>query len=403
MVGSIIVCHNTTPPKIEMRLSTMKESPVAVATRRSIKRVFPLGSIMSKGSNNPITLHSVDDDIFVRIWSLIAETMVVTEELSRPTKEAIAMMVSERNNCPVCITAHCMLGAAASRVREKEHKDISGTSNPEDDHMRHKQALDYAGLVFDAITHQTGLKQTENPRKFSRLNDVAKAECAVVVLLFLHINRVVSVILGEEMSTAMFSMPRAAARVMEKRSVVKAMNRFMSPLLSSTFQIKHEAGLTRRLFPEEGYLGAQVPMPQHLQWVLLAGIERSDALARIHQWVKGFEKLTLIHKEIVSKSLIQFLEDWKTAPPNASISFLQSDLVLEWAEHSLPDLMEAWGDLDNPASQAIAWVLVLTTYAPNTVYQSTYWCTLVEFMGENMARLLVVWWSLRHTLNSTQC
>ena len=81
---------------------------------------------------------------------------------------------------------------------------------------------------------------------------------------------------------------------------------------------------------------------------------------------------------------------------------LQPDRVLEWAENSLPDLMDAWGGLDDPTTQAIAWVLVLTTYAPQLVYQSTYWYTLVEFMGENMARLLVVWWSLRHTLKSAK-
>ena len=65
--------------------------------------------------------------------------------------------------------------------------------------------------------------------------------------------------------------------------------------------------------------------------------------------------------------------------------------------------MEEWDNLEDPADQAIVWVLVLTSFVPQTVYQSTYWCALVEFMGEDMARLIVVWWSLRHTLNSAQC
>ena len=71
----------------------MTDSPIAIATRRSIKKYFPMGGVMCQGNNNPITLHSVNDDLFARVWSVIAETMVVTGALSRPTKEAIATMV----------------------------------------------------------------------------------------------------------------------------------------------------------------------------------------------------------------------------------------------------------------------------------------------------------------------
>ena len=58
----------------------MTESARAIATRLSIKKYFPMGSVMSKGKNNPITLHSVNDDLFARVWALIAETMCVTGE-----------------------------------------------------------------------------------------------------------------------------------------------------------------------------------------------------------------------------------------------------------------------------------------------------------------------------------
>jgi len=378
----------------------MSESTIAVATRRSIKRHFPLGSVMAKGSNNPITLHSVDDDVFVRLWSLIAETMVVTVELSRPTKEAIATLVSERNNCSVCTTAHRMFGAAANRATS-----VQDASEQEKGKL-HQQALDYAGLVFDAMAQQKDIGElsasTGKSKRFSRLNDSAKAECALVVVLFSHMNRVVSAILGEEMSTAMFSIPRAAARVLESRGVVKVMNKIVSPLLAGAFQTKHKAGLTASLFPEEGYRGVQAPLPNHLQRVLFAGLERSNSLARIQHWVIGFEKQTLIQDQILSKNLIRFLEDPTTAPPKSCAPYLHPDQALNWAEHSLPGLMEAWGDLEDPGEQAVAWVLVLTTFAPQAVYHSTYWYTLVKFLGEDTARLIVVWWSLRHTLKSAK-
>jgi hypothetical protein len=83
--------------------------PVNVAraeslTRKSIKKFFPLGPIMSKGSNNPITLHSVNEEVFPRLWSFMAEVMVVEGVLPRSVKEEIALLVSMKNHCPMCVT-----------------------------------------------------------------------------------------------------------------------------------------------------------------------------------------------------------------------------------------------------------------------------------------------------------
>lgn len=110
---------------------------------------------------------------------------------------------------------------------------------------------------------------------------------------------------------------------------------------------------------------------------------------RLQHWVVSYEKKTILKSKIVSKNLIRFLEDALTAPPEFSVK------VVEWSETSLPDLMDA-------KNQAVAWALVLTTFAPQTVYQSTYWYSLVEFVGVETARVLVVWWSLRHTLKGAQ-
>jgi hypothetical protein len=48
------------------------------ATRQSIKQ-----SVLLVGSNNPITVHNVDVDLFTSVWSVIAETMVVNGDISR--------------------------------------------------------------------------------------------------------------------------------------------------------------------------------------------------------------------------------------------------------------------------------------------------------------------------------
>lgn len=75
--------------------------------RKSIKKYFPLGQIiMSTGQANPITLHSVNENVFPRLWSFMAEVMIVDGELQRSTKEAIGEMVSSKNQCPMCVTVH---------------------------------------------------------------------------------------------------------------------------------------------------------------------------------------------------------------------------------------------------------------------------------------------------------
>ena len=178
------------------------------AVRKSIKKYFPfpLGDMASLGSNSPLTLHDVDDDAFRAIWSLVAETMVVDGALTRTTKEAIADMVSERNECPVCATIHTMMKAAAM---EGEGKSVG---------QNHAQALEYGLLVQDATL---GIRQFPQDkaalkRMFDELTDEAMAEVALVVLLFQHMNRVVSAIMGEEMTTAMFKLPRTMAKKMER-------------------------------------------------------------------------------------------------------------------------------------------------------------------------------------------
>ena len=78
--------------------------------RKSIKKYFPLGQIMSTGQANPITLHSVNEDVFPRLWSFMAEVMIVNGELQRSTKEAIGEMVSSKNQCPMCVTVSVLNG-----------------------------------------------------------------------------------------------------------------------------------------------------------------------------------------------------------------------------------------------------------------------------------------------------
>lgn len=413
-----------------------EESELAKATRRSIKKNFPLGIIMSKGRDNPITLHSVNDELFARVWSVIAEIMCVTGELSRTTKEAVAARVSEANACPVCIAAHTMMNVISIEV---DNQQVKTKEEDEKKEKMHKQALLYTDMLLEEMnghkrdneshassassigslcssggsisalgsggtksnSNRSG-KKSRRGKKLSQLNSTAKAEVALVVMLFDHMNRVVSVIMGEEMSTAMFSVPRAMAKAMEKTSTIKTISKFLSPLLSGSFKTKPSPGMTLSLFPEEGNanLKNRNPLPAHLQGIFLAGLERANAVARLVDWVETFEQETLIGQNILTENLIAFVEQQcKKSHPR----FQSPGKVAKWVEQSVCD--EARVELDDQEQEigkTTAVVLLLSSFAPQTAYQSKRWEDLVEHLGEDTARSILVWWSLRCTLKDAK-
>ena len=403
--------------------TTMTNSDLAKATRKSIKKNFPMGSVMSKGQDNPITLHSVDDQLFARIWSVIAETMCVTVELSRTTKEAIATKVSESNACPVCIAAHTMISVVSI---ELDSKQVKTQEEDEKKNKQHEQALQYADMLLDEMNRELrdncsdatsissgssigsggsgskNSKKARRGRKYSHLNSTAKAEVALVVLLFDHINRVVSVIMGEEMSTAMFSVPRSMAKSMEKPSAMRAMGKMMYPLLSGAFKMKHSPGMTLPLFPEEeqASLKNRKPLPAHLQGILLAGLERANAVGRVIDWVETFEKEKLVGPNVMSEDLIAFvMQQSEKAHP----AFNSPGKVAKWVERCVEEDADVeLDDLEQESGKAITIVLLLATFAPQTAYKCNHWNTVVKHVGPEMARCIVAWWSLRCTLRDAK-
>ena len=102
---------------------------------------------MSKGSGNPITVHSIEDEVFAIVWSFIAEAMIPEGEISRYTRESIANLVSTMNECPMCVTAHAMMSSAAKLAQQSESL---GKSDEEKafELARHQQAFEYAEYLI---------------------------------------------------------------------------------------------------------------------------------------------------------------------------------------------------------------------------------------------------------------
>ena len=375
----------------------------AKMTRKSIKKYFPLGQIMSQGKNNPITLHSVNETAFACLWSFMAEVMVVDGELPRSTKEAVALLVSSKNECPMCCSAHRMMGAAAQQAEKNSKMSKAEKEHKEELYM---QCMDYAEiLILDTINfrvkktasiHKTdsSTAQEKSTKDFSLLNDAAKAEIALVVVLFFHMNRIISAVLGEQMSKAMFSVPEGAAKRMEAPSVMKVINKLMAPFLAGSMKAKREPGISNPLFPKGS--SALHLMPKHLLGAEVAGAERAHALERLVQWSRAYEKY-LLKEGVVSQEVIELLDNPSRAPPDG----LRPAKVSQWATTTMRKLIRVTLRKDEYA-QDIANILCLVSYSPQSVYHSTCWQSVVDTLGDDQAKTIVVWWSMRECIKRAQ-
>ena len=373
----------------------------ASATRKSIKTHFPLGAVLCRGQDNPITLHSVNDDVFRTVWSLIAETMVVDGVLTRGMKETIAELVSMKNSCPVCVVAHSMMGVAAQRgdaaaAAQKRNNKKQQQEDATAPTLDEAAVLQYAEHIKNTSVKVYNEDCTEDAAVAAfRLSETAKAEIALVILLFEHMNRVVSALMGTEMSTAMFGVPRPVARTMEKKSVMGVMSKMMSPFLSRDISKPRKEGITLNLFRDEN--NDKFDLPPHLELVQDAGGERARALAR---WIQLDQTLHDQYlQEIVPPSVLAFLADPVHTPPSSSSGHLLSSTSTQRLQWILTEMRQtAKEQLQHPHEAVVAIVLLQVQHAPSGVYRSLDYKALVKKVGVVQARLVVIWWSMKVTL-----
>ena len=406
-------------------------APSLADTRASISKYFPMGSIMGSGKNSPISLHSVHPLLFAAVWSLIGETLVAQGFLARPVCEKIAKQVSMSNRCPICVTAHAMMEAAATkaakderdrrrreqRQRKKNGGSVEESSNAssgnatgsgsttnasKDDEDSIREALEAEAIEYSKIIHKATqvsmiVVEDENGTDNSptdsvaasapsSLDDRAKAEVAIVVFLFEHMNRVVSVIMGETMSTAMFGVPEKIAAPMESPSFMAKMNNWiMGPFLKGYFRKDRtpKSGFTSKLFDAEG-ANQEYVLPTHLQGAKDAGPGRSQAVARWTAVVDAMEKEEPISTLVGDNGLSQ-------------IATIREDLKKAClrSRTATAHLAECVKDVEDKKQRAALLVILLTTCVPGLANKSLEWKEAKKVLGDETARLLVVWWSMK--------
>jgi hypothetical protein len=156
---------------------------------------------------------------------------------------------------------------------------------------RHKQMISYTELAQKLSRENIDFVIVDDDKRFSLLNAQARAEIALVVLVKHHMNRSVGAILGEEMSTAIFGVPRGMPKRMEKPGVMSFVNKIMKPFFSGGMHKTCEPGITLDLFKNDTESSPVLPI--HLQGLEVVEAERVIAVARLNAVVSALYESSL--------------------------------------------------------------------------------------------------------------
>lgn len=358
-------------PHGNLSVSMVKRSS---QTRKSIKKFFP---DQTKDSSNPIMLHSSDDELYPRLWSFLAETMIAQGELPSDTKEAVALSVTTAKNNFV----------------GKEDKDASEEQDLEA--QRKDQAIKYAETFLSSSD------TSDNAPSFPLLNDAAKAEVALAVLLFQHLNRSVIALLGaHHKAVGLLSITgQQERRSFETCTGVRgAVHRMMAPI---NFE-KAKPGLTNPLFASSSTMDGSsrysaddsFDLPRHLRKAADAGEDCANALFRLVDWVESYEA-QLLAENLLTRAVLQ---EMRRAVPPPHLKIHQLAQWVSGDKRLKKKLLKGRNDLHYD----LACVLLMVQHSPMSVANSSWLKELVKGVGKDKATTIVLWWSLRLSLEEAK-
>lgn len=179
-----------------------------------------------------LATHSPAPRLLAAAWMMLRETLVATNVVDRPVKEAVATAVSLANGCRFCTDLHATTLDTVNQLRERQ---LAGDCDPAYDH-------DVRRTVEWARTCGT---PTQDEAPFP---DDRAAELVGVVIAVHYLNRMVNAFLPD---TALVTMVPATTRAGAQRLIGRA-------LLRSARQT-HRPGTAVTLLPT-------VPAPPDLAW-----------------------------------------------------------------------------------------------------------------------------------------
>lgn len=258
--------------------------------------------------------------------------------------------------------------------------------------------MKYAGAVLDATWDgsyldpvREGNVHPETDKAYD-LTPKAKIEAALTVLTFQYLNRVVDALLGEELMSIMFAVPRVMARQLEQPSIMKYMNQMMEPLLRGSIKKKHTTGLAEHLFS-----AAEKPdtlnLPDNLAGAAYGGENIANTVGRLCEWVRTSYQDHF--RTIIPKEAIAFADDPANRPP------AEYSQRMQWMLSNNPTRADKIFGEENQ-TRLMAEVLSNVRYSPKLLFNSKLWQDCVKLTGKENAKQCVMWYALRVSLEEAR-
>jgi AhpD family alkylhydroperoxidase len=198
----------------------------------------------------PVALHSPAPEVLAASWLMLREVLIVTGQVQRPLKEAVATTVSAANICPFCVSVHSstLTGlAGATNALALANDKVGSVTDP-----RVRAVAAWAkdsGTEEGALRHEPTCPAREAP------------ELIGTAILLQYLNRMVNVFLGE------LPLPPGVPKI-----ALRPVMRILGGKLRSATSEPHPPGRSLNLLPP-------APLPGDLSWAA-ANSEVADAFAR---------------------------------------------------------------------------------------------------------------------------
>ena len=264
----------------------------------------------------PFTLHSPSPKLLAGIWMATRESLV-TGNVRREIKEAVAATVSRINQCPYCVDAHTIMLHATS-----EHKVAKAISKQDDEKIQDPEIRSI--VAWASATRSPGADILRSP-PFSKQD---APEIIGTAVTFHYINRMASVLLSETPLPSNSFLLKGILKRIAGRMFKGAVRRTKPSGLSVEFLSEAE-------------------LPKDLNWA-----ETTPAVAgAFARWAAIVEQ---VGKEILSPEVrtyvLEYVEAWSGEDPGLSRN---------WVEQAI-------GKFDEK-SQAECRLALLTAIAPYQV------------------------------------
>jgi AhpD family alkylhydroperoxidase len=239
----------------------------------------------------PMALHSPAPQVLAASWLMLRETLIVTGQVDRATKEAVAAAVSLSNTCPFCVTVHSnTLSGLAGRTAQGNGPARSVTDPP----MR----------AAEAWARDSGTEEGARRHKPACPADLAPDLIGTAVLLH-YLNRVVNVLLTE------VPLPPGVPRIVLGR-VMWVLGR----MIQAASREPHPPGRSLDLLPP-------APLPEDLSWA--AGNPAvADAFARACAAIETSAARSV--PAVVRETVMAELAGWHGEPRGPSRAWVE-DIV----------------------------------------------------------------------------